>query len=141
MESNISPISCKLMTKLIFSLIIFPERSPRKSPQHHLYAMPPQHLLSQRKHGLQLLFSSQDFIIRIFQATKALISKTQSDMLYRSILLRFYWQASFSVATLEPDHNTRAKNYPVTASQLKASGCWREINTEKRSIVSGGTVQ
>ena len=49
--------------------------------------------------------------------------------------------ALHTAATLEPDHNTRAKNYPVTASPLKALGCWREINTEKRSIVSGDTVQ
>lgn len=58
-------------------------------------------------------------------------------MLYRSILLRFYWQASFSVATLEPDHNsTRAKKHPVAASPRESIRVltWHEHGKEVNSF-------
>ena len=69
----------------------------------------------------RIFFFSSEFLRQLFKST--------------------YFENSFrhalhTVATLEPDHNsTRAKKHPVTASPLKASGCWRGTNTEKGAVL------
>ena len=68
-------------------------------------------------------FFSQYFVIRIFEATKAL-NFENSFMLSCSILItKVLLRQAFPMATLEPDRNfTLAKKHPVVASPKERLG-------------------